>query len=104
MSKTITIRLDDQLAEMLDYVADKTSRSKSEIIRDALARRLSIELLELAREKLVPLAQRQGIYTDEDVFEFLKRNPETGVIKCIETEEQGKRNTKSDAGKAGELR
>ena len=104
MSKTITIRLDDQLAEMLDCVADGTSRSKSEIMRDALARRLSIELLELAREKLVPLAQRQGIYTDEDVFELLKRNPKTGVIKCLETEEQGKRISKSDVGKAGELR
>ena len=78
MSKTITIRLDDQLAEMLDHVAGHTGRTRSEIMRDALARRLSIELLELAREKLVPLAQRQGIYTDEDVFEFLQRNPETG--------------------------
>ena len=104
MSKTITIRLDDQLAEILDHVAEHTSRSKSEIIRDALSRRLSNELLDLAREKLVPLARKQGIYTDEDVFELLKRNPETGVIKCLETEEQGKRITKNDAGKVGELR
>ena len=104
MSKTITIRLDDQLAEMLHHVAGHTGRTRSEIVRDALTRRLSIELLELAREKLVPLAQRQGIYTDEDVFELLKRNPETGAIKCLETEEQEKRITKNDAGKAGDLR
>ena len=84
MSKTITIRLDDDLAETLDHVSNRTGRSKSEIMRDALKRRLSIELLDLAREKLVPLARRQGIYTDEDVFEFLKRNPDTGVIQCLE--------------------
>lgn len=86
MSKTITIRLDDDLAETLDHVSNRTGRSKSEIMRDALKRRLSIELLDLARERLVPLARKQGIYTDEDVFELLKRNPETGVIKCLESE------------------
>ncbi len=88
MSKTITIRLDDQLAETLDHVADGTGRSKSEIMRDALKRRLSIELLDMAREKLVPLAQKQGIYTDEDVFKLLERNPETGVIKCLKPEQE----------------
>ena len=86
MSKTITIRLDDSLADMLDHVCEGTGRSKSEIIRDALQRRLSIELLDMAREKLVPLAQRKGIFTDEDVFEMLKRNPESGVLECLEPE------------------
>ena len=86
MSKTITIRIDDELAEMLGHVADGTGRSKSEIMRDALKRRLSLELLDLARKKLVPLAQRQGVYTDEDIFELVKRNPETGVLECLEPE------------------
>lgn len=86
MSKTITIRLDDKLSEMLDHVCEGTGRSKSEIMRDALKRRLSLELLDMAREKLVPLAQRQGIFTDEDIFDLLKRNPKTGVIRCLEPE------------------
>jgi len=88
MSKTITIRINDSLAEMLDHVSERTGRSKSEIMRDALGRRLSIELLDLAREKLVPLAREKGVYTDEDVFELLKRNPETGVIECLEPENE----------------
>jgi len=88
MSKTITIRLDDKLSEMLDHVSQGTGRSKSEIMRDALKRRLSLELLDMAREKLVPLAQRQGIFTDEDVFDLLKRNPKTGVIRCLEPEQE----------------
>ena len=88
MSKTITIRLDDQLGEMLDHVAEHTGRSRSEIMRDALGRRLSIELLDLAREKLVPLARERGVYTDEDVFELLKRSPQTGAIECLEPENE----------------
>lgn len=88
MSKTITIRLDDNLAEMLDHVSERTARSKSEIMRDALKRRLSLDLLDLAREKLVPLAQRKGIYTDEDIFELLKRDPKTGVLECLDTENE----------------
>lgn len=86
MSKTITIRIDDSLAEMLDLVLEGSQETKSQIIRDALHRQLSIRLLDQAREKLVPLARKQGIFTDEDVFELLKRNPETGVIKCLESE------------------
>ena len=88
MSKTITIRLDDKLSEMLDHVSEGTGRSKSEIMRDALKRRLSLELLDMAREKLVPLAQRQGIFTDEDVFRLLERNPETGVIETREASDK----------------
>ena len=88
MSKTITIRLDDKLAEMLDLVLDGTQETKSQIIRDALHRQLSIRLFNQAREELVPLARKQGIYTDEDVFELLKRNPKTGRIQCLESPDQ----------------
>ncbi len=86
MSKTITIRLDDDLAEMLDLVLDGCQETKSQIIRDALRRQLSIRLLDQVRDELVPLARKQGIFTDEDVFDFLKRNPETGNIQCLEPE------------------
>jgi len=88
MSKTITIRLDDQLAEMLDLVVQGTEETKSQVIRDALRRQLSIRLLDQVREELVPLARKQGIYTDEDVFELLKRNPKTGRIQCLEPPDQ----------------
>jgi Arc/MetJ-type ribon-helix-helix transcriptional regulator len=88
MNKTITIRLDDKLVEMFDLVLEGCQETKSQIIRDALRRQLSIRLLAQAREKLVPLARKQGIYTDEDVFELLKRNPKTGKIQCLETPEQ----------------
>ena len=86
MSKTITIRLDDDLNEMLELVLEGCQETKSQIIRDALRRQLSIRLLDQVRAELVPKARKLGIYTDEDVFEFLKRNPKTGRIQCLEPE------------------
>ena len=71
MSNTITIRLDDKLANKLDHVAERTGRTKSDVIRDALRRQLAIAILDEVREELVPLAEKQGIYTDEDVFREL---------------------------------
>jgi len=71
MSNTISIRLDDKLANKLDHVANRTGRTKSDVIRDALRRQLAIALLDEVREELVPLAEKKGIYTDEDVFREL---------------------------------
>ncbi len=83
--------------------AEHTSRTKSDVIRDCLRRQLSVEIMKLVRQDLVPLAEKQGIYTDEDVFEFLKRDPATGVIAGLEPDHQRsnpRRGTKSSASEA----
>jgi predicted transcriptional regulator len=87
MSTTITIRLDDDLAEMLDQVAAGKRQTKSDVIRRALRGQLSNELLDLVRESLVPRAEELGLYTDEDVFAWLKRDPETGALGCFGPED-----------------
>ena len=71
MSTTLTVRLDDKLAQKLDHVAKRSGRTRSDIIRDALRRQLAIAILDELREELVPLAEKMGIYTDEDVFREL---------------------------------
>lgn len=71
MSTTLTIRIDDALAEKLEHVSKASGRTRSDIIRDALRRQLAIAMLEEVREELVPLAEKKGIYTDEDVFREL---------------------------------
>ncbi len=71
MSNTITIRLDEKLAKKLAHVAERSGRTRSDVIRDALRRQLAIAILDEVREELVPLAEKQGIYTDEDVFRKL---------------------------------
>lgn len=70
-TSTITIRLDPKLEELLDRICLETGRSRSEVARDALRRQLTIQLFEEARRKLIPFAEAQGIYTDEDVFKIV---------------------------------
>ncbi|MGH9380001.1 MAG: ribbon-helix-helix protein, CopG family [Thermoanaerobaculia bacterium] len=67
----VTVRLDPSIEEMLDRVCRDTGRSRSEVVREALRRQLTLELLEEARRKLIPLAEARGIYTDEDVFKLV---------------------------------
>jgi predicted transcriptional regulator len=68
MSKTLTIRLDDKLAETLDHVAKRTNRTRSDVARDALRRQLAIAMLDEVRKELVPRAEAIGWLTDDDVF------------------------------------
>jgi predicted transcriptional regulator len=67
----VTIRLDAQLEELLDEVCRQTGQSRSEVVRDALRRQLTLRLFEEARRKVIPFAEAQGIYTDEDVFKLM---------------------------------
>ena len=70
-SAAITIRLDPSLEELLDRVCSETGRSRSEVVRDALRRHLTLELFEKARREIIPYAEARGILTDEDVFKIV---------------------------------
>jgi predicted transcriptional regulator len=65
---TLTIRLDTKLERQLNRLARQTRRSKSELVRQMLRKQLALASLEQARASLVPLAERAGYLTDEDVF------------------------------------
>jgi predicted transcriptional regulator len=67
-SATLTIRLDPQMARLLDELGQETNKSRSEIARDALRRQLRLARFEAVRKRLMPYAEAQGILTDEDVF------------------------------------
>jgi predicted transcriptional regulator len=64
----VTNRLDPELEELLDEVCRKTGQSRSEVVCDAVRRQLTLRLVEEARRKVIPFAEAQGVYTDEDVF------------------------------------
>jgi len=70
-TSALTIRRDPALEELLDRVCDETGKSRSEVVRDALLRQLSLELFDEARRKIIPFAEKQGILTDEDVFKIV---------------------------------
>ena len=65
---SVTIRLDAKLQRELARMSRQLGRSRSEVIRDALRRQLTLVRFEQARRGLLPLAEAQGILTDEDVF------------------------------------
>jgi len=64
----ITVRLDRALNRELDRLSRKLGRTRSEIMRDALRRRLAALRFEAARRRLMPHAEARGYLTDEDVF------------------------------------
>jgi predicted transcriptional regulator len=68
MKTSITIRLDEDLERMLDQVSLRAGRTRSDVIRDALRRQLSILMFEQLRKEALPFAEARGYLTDEDVF------------------------------------
>ncbi|OGW53030.1 MAG: hypothetical protein A2Y81_09770 [Nitrospirae bacterium RBG_13_43_8] len=71
MKDTITIRLPEKLQKELEIVVKAEKTSKSEIIRDAVARYLASRRFQQLRKKGLPFAEAQGLITDEDVFKAI---------------------------------
>ena len=65
---TITIRLSDDLNELLTKAAKESGKNRSEIAREALRRQLRISQFESLRRRVMPFAEARGYLTDEDVF------------------------------------
>ena len=68
MNNVITIRLDADLQRRLDDVCDRSGRSRSEVVRDAIKRQVSLIQFEQLRRDVLPFAEARGYLTDEDVF------------------------------------
>lgn len=68
---TVTIRLDAKLQGDLDRLSRQLGRSRSDLVRDAVRRQIALLRFEQARRELLPLAEAQGILTDEDVFKIV---------------------------------
>lgn len=63
----VTIRIDSDLQKLLDKVCKQSGRTRSDIVRDALKRQLSIIRFEQLRRQVLPFAEARGYLTDEDV-------------------------------------
>ena len=70
---TLTLRVPDALEDDLLRRSAELGVSKSDLAREALRRYLQVAELRSLRARLVPLAQSQGIHSDEDVFERIGR-------------------------------
>ncbi len=70
-TSTVTIRLDAKIQRELDRLSRRLGRSRSDIVRDAVRRQIALLRFERSRRSLLPLAEAQGILTDEDVFRIV---------------------------------
>jgi len=66
-SSAVTIRLEPALQKLLDKVCKQSGRTRSDILREALKRQLSIVRFEQLRRRVLPFAEARGYLTDEDV-------------------------------------
>jgi metal-responsive CopG/Arc/MetJ family transcriptional regulator len=67
----LSINLPSKMKAQLDRWSKKEQQKKSEIIRDALRQYFTRKEFDELRTKMVPRAQKMGVYTDEDVFKFV---------------------------------
>ena len=68
VKRSLTIRLDQALERELTSLALETGRTRSNLVRDALRRQLAVLRLERLCGKVLPLAEAQGLLTDDDTF------------------------------------
>lgn len=69
MPSPLTVRLDDELEEALERYCQESGRSRSDVVREALRRQLTLLRFEKVRERILPFAEARGYLTDEDVFD-----------------------------------
>ena len=68
---TLTLRIPDDLKEQLEELSRQLQRPTSELVRESLRRYIVTEQLKAIRRATVPLAEAQGLLTDEDIFKAI---------------------------------
>jgi len=65
---TLTIRIDKQLENDLERIARTQHRTKSELAREMLRKRVAVERFRELRRRALPLAEAAGYICDEDIL------------------------------------
>lgn len=68
MRESISISLPEEMKEALDELSEAEGVTRSEVVREALHEYIYVRRLRKLRSRLMPYAEAQGVYTDEDVF------------------------------------
>lgn len=69
MANSITITLPDDVKQALDQMAQTEGITPDEVIGRALKQHLFLRRFRSLRERMSAKAQKQGILTDQDVFD-----------------------------------
>ena len=68
MRETVTISLPRAIRRELDRIAKEEGVSRSDVLRQSLDDFLFVRRFRQLRQRMMAIAQAQGIFTDEDVF------------------------------------
>ena len=68
MRAVVNVRLDAELERQLDEICASSGQTRSEVVREALKRHLSLVRFEQLRRRMMPFAEARGYLTDDDVF------------------------------------
>lgn len=68
MREVLSISIDKTLKQKVAKAADMLHLSKSELVKKAIEKYIAHEELRELRSILVPLGEKAGYFTDEDIF------------------------------------
>lgn len=68
MRESISISLPEDVKAELDRFTAARGITRSDAVREALADYLFVQKLRALRARLMPYAEAEGVFTDEDVF------------------------------------
>ena len=71
MQETITISISKEARSALDDLVSKEGISPDKLVSEAIEEYLFFRRLRLLREQMIAKAQKQGILTDQDVFDHI---------------------------------
>ncbi|MEX2527856.1 MAG: ribbon-helix-helix protein, CopG family [Gemmatimonadota bacterium] len=71
MRESISISLPESIKAELDRFSESQGVSRSDTVRIALQEYLFIRKFRALRAQMIPVAEAQGIFTDEDVFRLI---------------------------------
>lgn len=69
MRQIIAISLPNEIKKEIDSLSNKEGISRSDLIRKSIKDYLFVHKFRALRDKMIPKAKAQGIYTDQDVFD-----------------------------------
>jgi predicted transcriptional regulator len=68
MKKQISIRVSNDLLSQITEEALRTNQTRGSYIRSCIQKDLNIRSFRALRAQLIPIAEKKGLLTDEDVF------------------------------------
>lgn len=71
---TISLSLDNHSKQQLDEIAQKTNRSRSDVVRDMVAWYQLKVTIDAMQHKVTPLLRKLGLETDEQIAQYADKD------------------------------